>query len=227
MRIIRNTALFLTALVLLAGLVACSGGKGHSDSAADSRILVTTQCDTGATINPTSIRVNNGDRPTFDITLASGYAIQTIYCTSGGSLVGTQFRMGSVQGADNVHVVTQNRWVGSSVQGLEASVSKSIVTTASGTTAVHATQFATSDVVATVEAEPNAKLILRAELFGKQVSVPLTESNPGQYEARFVLGEVAPQKEGDSLPDMLYFNIVRENEAEHSTHGALLIAVRK
>lgn len=135
--------------------------------------------------------------------------------------------MGSVQGADNVHVVTQNRWVGSSVQGELTESAKSIVTSASGTESIRAERYAVSEITATVNAEAGAKLMLRTELFGKTVTVPLVESVSGIHEARFMLGDIVSATGTESLPEVMQFDIIREGASEKNTHGALFIAVHK
>lgn len=237
MHITQKSVLF-ASLVLLAGMFACSGGsKGH-DSASANLIQVTTQCDQGASINPTSAQVHFGDKPSFSIALDSGYSIQTIYCNSGGTLIGTQFTMGSVEAADNVHVVTTGRWVGAAAQvnpestigrnQFSAAAETSHVRSISATPVIVAKHFLTDSITVAIEnREADVQLELRGNVSGHDVVVPLIATNAMTSEAHFVLGQYMQISSEDKLPNMLRFDIVEKGEGKTRSHGAILIAVRK
>lgn len=235
MRIIRHTASFLSGALLLIGLLACGGSHSH-DSGDDGLLLVSTQCDTGASITPTSVRVHNGDRPVFNISLQGGYSIQTIYCTSGGTLIGTQFTMGQVQAADNVHVVTQGRYVGAAVvtnadaqvaaEPASSDTARVVVRALNATAQVEAQQFATSTLDAVVEIDQeNAKLCLRAMVGDRALTLPLAQTSLFVHEVHVPFCEVTKISDGEQLPRILVFDIVEEESTR--VLGKCFVAVHQ
>lgn len=146
--------------------------------------------------------------------------------------------MAPVQATDNIHVVTQNRGVGSAAQsgevqlraasGMLDMVENPVVQRIDATYTIPAAQFATTKLHALIEcAQQDAKLTLRAKLFSKDVVVPLTLNASGAFEANFTLGDRTSIPEGEALPDMLCFAVVRDDGDRNTTHGMLFIAVRK
>jgi hypothetical protein len=235
MRSNRNIVLLLISAMLLLCAVACSSGH-HSTAATDTRILVSTQCDQGASISPTSIRVNDGDKPTFSIVLQGGYSIQTIFCTSGGSLIGNQFTMGSVHGDDNVHVVTMSRSVGSlivpgSLEGVVAQFESTpktevLLRNIRATTVLTAAEFKDKVIHVSLQSEvADVNLVLHATLFGKPVVIPLARSGAFVHEANFAIGELISVPDGEMLPKLLHFS-VKEDGAQ-ATCGAIFITVKQ
>lgn len=237
MHIIQKSAAFFASLFLLAGMFACGGGsKGH-DSASANLIQVTTQCDQGSSINPTSAQVYFGDKPSFSISLDSGYGIQTIFCNSGGTLIGTQFTMGSVEAADNVHVVTTGRWVGSAAQNIPESAIKvaadsrtseiPLLRNIEATSVVTAEHFLTDEISVAVEnREADRQLELRGNMNGHTVIIPLVSSNAMMSEAHFTLDRFVPVSLGEKTPSMLHFDIVESVNGTPHQCGAIFIAVR-
>jgi hypothetical protein len=224
---------FASAVILpltLMGFMACSGG--HDSSADANLITVSTQCDTGASINPTSVQVHSGDKPTFNIALQSGYGIQTIYCTTGGTLIGTQFTMGAVTAPDNVHVVTTGRWVGAASQVKDASSGHvaeiPIVRSIEATDALSAKEFMSSPVSVRIENfQPDHALVLEGVIAGHKVTIPVVAVNPVIGEAHFMLDQFTQHLGEDKLPDMLRFDVVEEESSAKHVQGAIFIAVRK
>jgi hypothetical protein len=110
--IIRNTCfiLFSALFALSLGCITKVEERGSASSNPNT-VTISATADAGATISPSSISANIGDRPEFAITLKSGYKIDTVLCWVGGALTrnddGTyKFKMAPVDRSETVSVRT-------------------------------------------------------------------------------------------------------------------------